>query len=397
MNVNKNDIWPVIRWEERKHAWKVDARTKDGGGTKLFAIRGISREQALAQAQAFAEAQRIKRGNEGSDAFGFSAASRIDATAALELLAPFKGATLRECANFYIRHHAAATGEKTVQEVISELLENKTKGGAAPKYLKDMRIRLNIFARDFGQERILNVTQKQADDWVIALPHAATTKNNYHRLLKVLFNFAVERKYLLEVPMSKQSKSSVKDLKPEILTIEECTRLLCACDDLVLPSVAIGLFAGLRPESEVWRLDWKRVSFSLKKIIIPDVTFTKNKQSVRHIDMTDNLIAWLTPYRKSEGPVWPLKSDAYFARLEKARKAAGIVNWPKDALRHCFGSYHFAAHNNLAESMAQLGHSNAGTFFHHYRALLHREDGQRYFNILPAPADGQAKITPFAA
>ena len=51
------------------------------------------------------------------------------------------------------------------------------------------------------------------DDWLIALPHSGTTKNNYRRLLGVLFNFAIDRKYVLQIPISKQSKSSVKRAK----------------------------------------------------------------------------------------------------------------------------------------------------------------------------------------
>jgi integrase len=106
-----------------------------------------------------------------------------------------------------------------------------------------------MFARTFGSEKAINVSQQMVDDWIAALPWSGTTKNNYRRLLGVMFSFAVDRKYILAVPISKQSK-------PGILTAEECASLLSSCDEKILPAIALGIFAGLRPESEIRRLDW---------------------------------------------------------------------------------------------------------------------------------------------
>ena len=78
----KAEQWPVVRWAEKEQAWKVDARTKDGGQRRFFTTKG--------EAAAWAEQQRIERKNEGDSAFKFSAGSRIDATAAMELLAPYR-------------------------------------------------------------------------------------------------------------------------------------------------------------------------------------------------------------------------------------------------------------------------------------------------------------------
>lgn len=69
------DKWPFIRWAEKEHAWKVDARTEDGGQRKFFATKD--------EATGWAEQQRTKRKNEGDSAFGLSAELRIDAQAAV--------------------------------------------------------------------------------------------------------------------------------------------------------------------------------------------------------------------------------------------------------------------------------------------------------------------------
>jgi hypothetical protein len=127
---------------------------------------------------------------------------------------------------FYVRHAATATGDKTIQQVIDELLAVKNAAGMSPRYLQDLRLRLNVFVRTFGSENAINVSQQMVDDWIVALPWSGTTKNNYRRLLGVMFSFAVDRKYILAVPISKQSKATVKRGKPGILPVEECARLL---------------------------------------------------------------------------------------------------------------------------------------------------------------------------
>ena len=383
-----NKSWPIIKpvIKNGKPAVLVDARIAGKGQRRFF-----SSEKT---AEAWAQVQRARRKSEGDSAFRFRATDRIDAEAALKLIAPYK-ISLRECADFYVRHAATATGEKTIRQIVDELLSVKKAAGMSARYLKDLRTRLNIFCASFGDERAVNVSQQMVDDWITAIPYSGTTKNNYRRLLGVLFGFAVDRRYVLQVPISKQSKSSVKRGKPGILTVDECARLLSACDDKILPAVALGMFAGLRPESEVWRLDWNRIDFKRKLIDVEPLS-TKNSgdnASVRWVQMPDNLIEWLMPYRKKAGLVSP-HGDSYFARLQKAREAAHIKTWPPDALRHCFCSYHYALHNDAGLTMAQAGHTNPRTFFRHYRARVQPEDAERFFSIVPS--ESREKIVAIA-
>lgn len=365
----------------------VDCRINGRGERKYFATR--------LEAEGEQQRQRVKRANEGDSAFDISQELRIDATAAMRILARH-GVTLRECANFYDRHAPIATGDKTIQQIIDELLAAKTSAGKSPKYLKELRIRLNIFARSFGSEKAINVSQQTVDDWIMALPGSGTTKNNYRRNLGVMFNFAIDRKYILQVPISKQSRVTVKLGKPGILPVDECARLLSSCGDDILPSIALGMFAGLRPESEIWRLDWSRIDFAARHIDVEPLA-TKNSgdnASVRFVEMSDNLIEWLLPHRKAKGPVCPLKADAYYRRLEKACQLAKILTWPHDALRHSFCSYHYAKHHDAAKTMEQAGHTNPRTFFRHYRARIQSSEADRYFDIRPVV--GEEKIVPIA-
>ena len=73
----------------------------------------------------------------------------------------------------------------------------------------------------------------------------------------------------------------------------------------------------------------------------------------------------------------------YRNRLEKAKKSAGITEWPNNALRHSFASYHLAAFQDASALALELGHSTTRMIFQHYRALVTRSAGESYWQIMP--------------
>ena len=218
------------------------------------------------------------------------------------------------------------------------------------------------------------------DDWLRALEHGATTRNNYRRLLGVMFAYALKRGYVLENPIKNTSKAKEIDKSPGVLTVAEATKLLKKSGPDILPAVALGLFAGLRPESEIWRLDWSSIDFESKLI---DVAAEKTKTAQkRFVKISDNLLAWLLPHQRESGPVSPT-GDAYFTRLQKARGAAGIKEWPSDCLRHTFGSMHYAQFKNIGETMHEMGHTNSRTFLNHYRERVKPDEAAAFWRIMP--------------
>ncbi|MDC0311193.1 hypothetical protein OAL06_03100, partial [Akkermansiaceae bacterium] len=67
-----------------------------------------------------------------------------------------------------------------------------------------------------------------------------------------------------------------------------------------------------------------------------------------------------------------------------ASKAAGIMNWPNNALRHSFASYHLAAFQDASALALEMGHSTTRMIFQHYRALVTTAEALSYWNISPA-------------
>ncbi len=197
----------------------------------------------------------------------------------------------------------------------------------------------------------------------------------------MLFNYAVKRGLILESPAKNTSEARVKDKPPGVLTPDQCGALLGAASSEILPAIALGLFAGLRPEAEVLRLDWASIRFE-DALIHVEAESSKSPYD-RSVEMTPELIEWLLPYKKSSGPVSPT-GDKYYSLLQAAREKAKITTWPPDALRHCYGSYHYAHHQNLGMAMAEMGHTNPRTFLAHYRARVRADDAARFWKLRPA-------------
>jgi integrase/recombinase XerD len=395
------NVYPRFNSAGQITSWMVDCAGKD---RLRFSFK------TKAEADGKADLLRIQRKNEGQAAFLFSAADRIDAQAALDLLKPH-GATLRQAASFYVRNIAVIQREKTVGEVLTELLAIKVKDESSKRYQKDLRLKLEMFAGDarFQNRSIHEITRDELITWLYSLDVAAVTRKNYARVLSVLFTFAVDRHYCVSHPARKLVSEKTNGKKPGILTTLEAKALLLSAEPDFVPALALGLFAGLRPESEIWRLNWQ--SIKLHKRII-DVDKSKNVMSHRHVRISDNLAAWLAPYADAHGgatigPHGPVtvKGDSYYARLEKARAGAitrlenagefagNLRDWPQDCLRHTFASMHCAAFRSPGDTSLELGHGgNLKIFERHYRDRVEEAEARAFWEIYPSE-----KIVPMPA
>ena len=185
-------------------------------------------------------------------------------------------------------------------------------------------------------------------------------------------------------------KAKEIDGDPGILSVDETARLLEAADHASLPYFAIGAFAGLRP-AELQRLHWEEIHWGSKLI---EVKAAKSKTARRRfIKLRPNLEKWLRPYRKNHGPVCPIG----LRKLElETRRRARITDWPANALRHSFASYHLAHFKNAAELALEMGHTNQQMIFEHYRQLVRPKEAARYWKIGP-PSVATSKIVPISS
>ena len=305
----------------------VDARIQGKGERFFFDVKS--------HAETKAEGLRVKRQNEGKAGVSIPERLRIEALTCHEKLAAV-GATLSVATDFFLRNAKPAGGCRVCKIATEELLTVKRQAGKRESYVKALLWSLGRFNAAFGESNLNEVLQPHIEEWLGRQKFALATRRAYIRDIGILFNFGVKRGYCVANPAANIERPVIEDDPPEIFTVTQAAALLAAADDSpsleLVPSIAIGLFAGLRT-AEIRKLEWQNVDFEAGVI---EVSGRKAKTRQRRlVDISPNLAAWLLPHRKTDGLIAP---NWFRGRLEKLRSKAGMKTWPKNGMRHSFVS-----------------------------------------------------------
>jgi integrase len=352
--------------------WLVDLRPH--GERKCFS----SKDAALGEAQI----QRIRLRKEGLEGFEFTLDQRTDARAAIAVLTG-SNLSLTQAAKIAMEFHSIRTSGIALDDAVAALLKAKSK--KSDRYQKDLRLKLEKFAKDFAGQKLAEISVKEIKNW-LKKRGAAVTNNNYRTALSVLFGHAKTEEWIASNPIEYVAADEEDTKQPGILELFQVCALLKACVKLqpdFVPAVTIALFGGVRPESELWHL--QRQHIDLKKAEI-DVHKSKSQGSTRFLKIQQNLVAWLQRYLKDEpGQICP-HGDAYYSRLQRIRAEAGIIKWPQDVLRHTFASYRYAACGDENLTRREMGHyGSVHTFLRHYKNRVRDEDAKEFWAITPDP------------
>lgn len=364
---------PVRRIVQYNHSgtsqWVVEGLREHGKRKRKFF-------KTEAEAKTWLCLKETELENLGVKAMALTDGVRSMALACMEKLKPL-GKTLLDATDFYVEYMAKVERSSTIGEAIKKLIENKTSDGKAKRYLGDLRHRLDRFKEDFGNRNLATLTVEEIDDWLRELSLSPVSRNNYRRVLNVFFNYSKDRGFCPSNPVTKTSKAKEVHLRPGILSVQQLKDLLKASPRNLLPVIVIGSFCGLRPE-EIFRLNWKEVNF--KRALI-EVTSAKSKTAKhRFVTIPPNALKWLELCMKKAGRLKPPNFRKSFQKLLKKVK---IKKWPKNALRHSYASYHLAHFQNANKLALEMGHTDSGMIFEHYRTLLSPEDASNYWQIEP--------------
>jgi integrase len=359
----------------------------------------------LEEAETAAEQARVQAKNFGAAAFSISDRLRTEAVQAEQTLKPF-GASITDAVNFYVDHLRRVNRSESVSRVVKEILVSKKSDNLRPRYLADLKSRLNSFTESFGGRKIASITAGEIDSWLRSLQVKPLTRNTIRLRLGVLFSYAVQRGWCQKNPIGEVRKIRASASPVGILAPEDFAKVLVAASEKTLPYWLLGGFAGLR-RAEVERLEWKDIHFDpakykaftqalmagdkeaiakaekeWRKSALIEVPALKAKTaSRRFIQIQDNLAAWIEPYMGRAGRVCPPNLRKL---LEADRTAAGLTSWPLNALRHSFASYHLAHFNDAAKLALELGHTDQEMLFRHYRELVKPDQAAKYWNLRPA-------------
>ncbi len=288
------------------------------------------------------------------------------------------GISLREAIKFAVDHQRKNRRVGDVETLVEERLETLEHEGASYSHLKNTRGRLKAFAHDFRERTVASISPEEISDWLVGLKRAARTMHNYRAALSALFNEGLRRRYCDSNPVEGALKPRPKhEGEIGVLTPAQAARLLKCAGEAILPSIAIGMFAGLR-DSEIKLLDWSAADLKRGYIRVP----SNSKTGKRLVPIQPNLKEWLAPFAQNSERVWPPNGRKLH---EDARSEAGFDDekpWPHNALRHSYASYHLAKFQDIGMLAEELGNS-ADVIRKHYRELVYPEDADDYWGITP--------------
>lgn len=220
-------------------------------------------------------------------------------------------------------------------------------------------------------------------------------------MLSSVFEHGIKKSLITFNPMRGVCRKKVRNGAPAVYTVSQTEALLnCAWnhDRELVPYFAIAVFAGLRPadkDSEISRLTWEDINWDERWI---RVNATKT-ETVRYVNMEDNLLAWLKPFQGRTGSVVPVnltrrRRDIIRGRYQSP-KGTPASEWTalvpngesyRDITRHTFGSYLDAKYRDYRVITEQMGHTDIKTYQSHYRNARTKKEGEQFWAIMPPVA-----------
>lgn len=327
-------------------------------------------------------------------------------------LAKKHGVGLLETVEFAVVRLCPEGGERTVREIVEEFVgikeERQRKGDLKNRSVRDARSRalmLVTLFEDLPVNQLGGLALKQA---LLGLGRSFRTQRNYRSVWVEIMRFAKQRRYILDNPFDELSKEDFKEIAgsgddwnpPEILTTDETERFIQTAfkhPELDLgAAVTLGLFCGVRTE-ELKQLQWKWIHLGDEEeeaqVTIPREIAKKRR--LRTVPIPENAIEWLLrcPCRTGAVTKSEFENDyqrrfrklldlADFGDFEKGR---WLSRWKRNAMRHSYGSYHFALENDSIRTSVNMGHKTGDeVLFEHYRSLVSKSAAERYFDIKPS-------------
>jgi integrase len=314
-----------------------------------------------------------------AEKFGVTLAAAVDEWVSARSVVV--GITLSDAVRFYQANRTDLFAVKPVTQVAVEFVESLKRKGVSDIYVRNATSSLKRFTDVVGGN-IADVTVADINKFLAGLRKLGpVSKNGIRRNLVTMFSFAKRQGYLhpdrkTAAELSETFKAPETEIA--IFTPDEMQNMLLAANARILPLIAIGGFSGVR-SAEVGRLHWEDFKWDRGHI---EIAGRKAKTAARRlVPLSENLKAWLAPWRGETGPVITI-TDASGALSDTAVKAKVPGGWRQNGLRHSFISYRVALTGDVARTALEAGNSPK-MIFRHYREVVDEAAAKAWFSIMP--------------
>jgi integrase len=284
----------------------------------------------------------------------------------------------------------------TIAEGVETFVAYK-KPRVGERHLSGLKGHLVRFARAFGTDHVDAVTSETIEAWILGIPGlSAVTRNKHRTSLKAFYVFAAAKaqKWCERSPLGDLAKERVATKEPKSYSPADVAKIMeaaLAINSPILPALALGMFAGLRP-SEARALDLSVISFDSDGFRTPAFhrTGEPTKTGARVAPLTAACRAWLGSQTRRTGLAWDDTPEEYQIEMRAVLEAAGVKG-VFDGARHSFISYRTAEIRDVARVADECGNS-PNVIKKYYREIVTGEAAKKFFSIRPVKK-AKSKIT----
>lgn len=302
--------------------------------------------------------------------------------------------------DFYERAHAApVAGELTVGALFDEFLEAKRQGNLRARSVAALKSTLDQFRAVHGDVLAKTIRPEhvaaflQREDW------QPRTRMGARANLSGAFGWATRREHINKNPVEGVDRPKFDALAVVLLSSAEAEALLRIAerdDPELLGALALACFAGLRPESEIGRLNRAAVERAVEVGTLEIVGGKVRSKRRREIPVRPNLQEWIRRWLVLGVEIQPPDFKRRLARVRALAGWGGARPWTPDTPRHSFASATRMLLGGVVSSR-QCGHSEAVSDAH-YNGKLTMAEAVAWFEIWPdATADYAGRAVARAA
>lgn len=267
--------------------------------------------------------------------------------------------------------------ERSLQDVLSDLLTAKKAAGRAEDYRTVLELTLNQFVKGRETLPIHKVTLGDVERFLDGKTLASRSTNRAR--LSTMFKFALRRGHVHENPCARLEAVTYDTPSPVIFTRSQFARcVLCLRrHPRAFAWFVLTTLCGLRPE-EATQTTRRAINLDGGTVIVDGQTSKVRQRRV----VTPRAEAVVMLGRALDlGAELPIPDQLRKRTIHRLRRVLHWKTWPKDVTRHTAASYWLASTRNADFVADQLGHS-AKTLKRNYAALVTPAQAEDFWSLV---------------
>lgn len=301
--------------------------------------------------------------------------------------------TLTEAVDFALKNYTPAEKIETATKAYENFLADKKKANKRTSTLRNIKSRVGRFIKSLPEKINANeISTEQVTAFIFRPGSGTTNQGNDYRALSGFFNYCVDKTHRKTSPLASVENIESDPKEPKAFSVDEAQALVNAAASYkqgrLLPYVVLGLFCGIRPNGELYRITWAHVNLQEKFVRIGADAAKTRGRSRRIVEISDNAIALLTPHALKRMPIvgrnWRRDFDAIKQIAgwgTPTEKLPNLKPWVKDIMRHTAITFHLRLHQNEGKTAEWAGNS-PDVIHKDYKALVpSKTDVEKFWKI----------------